>query len=74
MNLCACESEEPEDGVGAGVNTTLLSNTRTSLAFHWHSKKVRDPQLCPRWLTESRAYHPSSVIYRLVGRESSDKS
>ena len=27
MDLCACESEEYEDGVGAGVNSTLLSDT-----------------------------------------------
>ena len=27
MDLCACESEEHEHGVGAGVNSTLLSDT-----------------------------------------------
>ncbi len=27
MDLCACESEESDHGVGAGVNTTLLSDT-----------------------------------------------
>jgi hypothetical protein len=27
MDLCACESEEHEPGVGAGANTTLLSDT-----------------------------------------------
>ena len=27
MNLCACESEEHDHEVGAGVNTTLLSGT-----------------------------------------------
>ena len=27
MDLCACEREEREDGVGAGVNSTLLSDT-----------------------------------------------
>ncbi len=27
MDLCACESEEYTDGVGAGVNTTLVSDT-----------------------------------------------
>jgi hypothetical protein len=27
MDLCACESEEHELGVGAGANTTLLQDT-----------------------------------------------
>ena len=27
IDLCACEREEREDGVGAGVNSTLLSDT-----------------------------------------------
>jgi hypothetical protein len=27
MDLCACESEEREYGVGAGANTTLLSGS-----------------------------------------------
>ena len=27
MNLCVSESEEYEDGVGPGVNSTLLSDT-----------------------------------------------
>jgi hypothetical protein len=27
MDLCACESEEREHGVGAGANTTLLSGS-----------------------------------------------
>jgi hypothetical protein len=27
MDLCACESEEDENGVGAGPNTTLMSDT-----------------------------------------------
>jgi hypothetical protein len=27
MNLCACDSEECEHGVGAGVNATMLSET-----------------------------------------------
>jgi hypothetical protein len=27
VNLCTCESEENEHGMGTGVNTTLLSDT-----------------------------------------------
>ena len=27
MNLCACDSEEREHGVGVGVNATMLSET-----------------------------------------------
>ena len=27
MNLCACDTEEREHGVGAGVNDTMLSET-----------------------------------------------
>ena len=27
MNLCVCDSEEREHGVGAGVNATMLSET-----------------------------------------------
>jgi hypothetical protein len=27
MDLCACESEEREHGLGVGVNTTLMSDT-----------------------------------------------
>ena len=27
IDLCACESEEREHGVGAGANSTLLSDT-----------------------------------------------
>jgi hypothetical protein len=27
MNLCVCDNEECEYGVGAGVNTTMLSET-----------------------------------------------
>ena len=27
IDLCACESEEREDGVGVGANSTLLSDT-----------------------------------------------
>ena len=27
MNLCACDSEEREHGMGAGVNATMLSQT-----------------------------------------------
>ena len=27
MNLCACDSEEREHGVGAGVKPTMLSET-----------------------------------------------
>jgi hypothetical protein len=27
MNLCACDSEECENGVGVGVNDTMLSET-----------------------------------------------
>ena len=30
MDLCACESEEHEHGVGAGVDTTLLSDIHYS--------------------------------------------
>ena len=31
MNLCACESEEREHGVGAGVNATVLSRNTIGL-------------------------------------------
>jgi len=31
MDLCGCEREEHEDGVGAGVNTTLSSDTLSSI-------------------------------------------
>ena len=27
MNLCACDSEQRENGVGTGVNATILSET-----------------------------------------------
>jgi hypothetical protein len=36
-------------------------------------KKVSDPPPCPRWLTKRRTYRPRSVIYRHVGRQSSEK-
>ncbi len=30
MNLCACDSEEREHGVGTGVNATILSENTSS--------------------------------------------
>ena len=33
MDLCVCESEEREDGVGAVVNSTLLSDTLESIGL-----------------------------------------
>ena len=45
----------------------------SSLDFNWYSKKVSDPPLCSRWLTKRRTYRPCSVIYRHVGRQSSEK-
>ena len=27
LNLCGCDNEEREDGVGSGVNPTILSET-----------------------------------------------
>ncbi len=36
-------------------------------------KKVSVPPLCPSRLTKRRTYRPSSVIYRYVSRQSSEK-
>ena len=33
MDLCAFENEEPEHGVGSGVNSTLLSDTLKSIGL-----------------------------------------
>ena len=33
MDLCACESEEHTHGVGAGANTTLLSDALQSIVL-----------------------------------------
>ncbi len=33
MDLCTYESEEDEQGVGTGVNTTLLSDTLWSIGL-----------------------------------------
>ena len=33
MDLCACESEEREHGVGAGAKSTLLSDTLKSIGL-----------------------------------------
>jgi hypothetical protein len=33
MDLCVCESEDHEHGVGAGANTTLLSDTLKSIGL-----------------------------------------
>ena len=33
MNLCACDSEEREYGVGAGVNATILSEDLTVMSL-----------------------------------------
>jgi hypothetical protein len=33
MDLCVSESEEYEDGVGTGVNTTLLPDTLQSIGL-----------------------------------------
>ena len=54
------------------INTHVLCRNSSSLTFYWHSKNVSGPPLCPRWLTKRRTYHPSSVIYQLVGRQTSE--
>ena len=33
MNLCGYESEEDESGVGTGVNSTLMSDTLSSIGL-----------------------------------------
>ena len=38
--LCTCDSEDREDGVGAGVNATMLSET---LEVVWLTETVRRP-------------------------------
>ena len=45
----------------------------SSLTFYWHSKKVSDPPLCSKSLTKRRTYRPSSVVYRYVRRQNSEK-
>jgi hypothetical protein len=57
MDLCVCESEDHEYGVGVGVNTTLLSDTLQSIglvesappsrAMVWLRKKTHGP-VCMR--------------------------
>ncbi len=35
------------------------SESSSSLAFYWHSKKVSDPPLCPSRFTKRLTYHPA---------------
>jgi len=54
MDLCTSESEEHDHGVGAGVNTTLLSDTLKSISlaesteiFIYYNSRKREVQIRP---------------------------
>ncbi len=55
------------------TSSRIRISSSSSLAFYWHSKKISDPPLWPSRLTKRRTYCPRSVIYRYVGRQSSEK-
>ena len=40
MDLCACESEEREHGVGAGVNAIIMSDVSQKKEKYFVSKKT----------------------------------
>jgi hypothetical protein len=55
MNLCVCDREEREHGVGAGVNATMLSETLEVVGIveaagrpFWLRKKTMNLCVCDR--------------------------